>query len=119
MELAQKLGEAILNSDEYKNFNSAQEEMNNDTEACNLVDAFQELQQGLRDDQMLGRKISQEQIDELRSHQKQMMENSAINSYLEAKRTLDNLMSSVHQAIGSVVGISPAGGSGGCSGGCC
>ncbi len=118
MELAEKLGEAILKSEEYKNFDLSQEKMNNDDEAFKLVESFQDLQQSLRDAQLTGRKITQEQINELRTHQKQMMENSFIKDYLEAKRDLDSLMSSVQETISRVVGLTPAGG-GGCGGGCC
>ena len=120
MDLAEKLGEAILASDEYRYYDSAQEKMNDNEEATNLVDKFQEMQQSLRDAQMMGRKITQEQITELRTHQTQMMQNTHIKAYLESKRDLDSLMSAVHDTIGRVVGIAPAGGGGGgCSGGCC
>jgi cell fate (sporulation/competence/biofilm development) regulator YlbF (YheA/YmcA/DUF963 family) len=121
LDLAEKLGEAILASDEYKAYDSAQEKMNNDEEATNLVDQFQEMQQSLRDAQMMGRKITQEQISELRKHQTQMIQNTYIQTYLESKRELDSLMSSVNDTIGRVVGLTPAGGGGGggCGGGCC
>ncbi len=119
MELAEKLGEAILKSEEYKNFDLSQEKMNNDDEAFKLVESFQDLQQSLRDAQMTGRKITQEQINELRTHQKQMMENGFIKDYLEAKRDLDGLMSSVQETISRVVGLAPAGGGSSCGGGCC
>ncbi len=117
MELAEKLGEAILESEEYRAFSLAKDKMDNDEDAHGLVDKFQDLQQGLREAQMMGRKITQEQIEELRAHQRLMVEHPAIKSYLEAKKGLENLMAAVNQVVGQVVGISPAGG--GCGGGCC
>jgi cell fate (sporulation/competence/biofilm development) regulator YlbF (YheA/YmcA/DUF963 family) len=117
MELAEKLGEAIMETEEYMAFSLAQDKMNNDSEAHDLVEKFQGLQQELREAQMMGRQITQEQMEGIRSHQRKMVEHPAIKAFLEAKSRLENLMSAVHQIIGQKVGLSPSGG--GCGGGCC
>lgn len=123
LELAEQLGEAILASDEYKEFVRAKETMDASEEALNLVDTFQGQQQALRDSQMMGRKITQEQMDELRSHQRQMVENAEIGAYLEARKKVDALLAAVNETISRVTGMEAghkhSHGGGGCSGGCC
>ncbi|MDW7650738.1 MAG: YlbF family regulator [Bacillota bacterium] len=124
LELAEQLGEAILDSDEYKDFTKAKEAMDNSEAALDLVENFQGRQQALRESQMMGKKISQEQIDELREHQRKMLENPEINAYLEARKTVDGLLAAVNETISRVTGMETGhshggGGGGGCSGGCC
>jgi len=119
IELAEQLGEAILASEEYKEYELAKDAMENNETAYQLVETFQDRQQALRDSQLMGRKVTQEQIDELREHQRKMMENPEINAYLSAKRKVDNLLAAVNSTIAAVTGMSGGGGGGGCSGGCC
>jgi cell fate (sporulation/competence/biofilm development) regulator YlbF (YheA/YmcA/DUF963 family) len=122
MELAEQLGEAILASDEYKYYTGAKEAMDNSNEANNLVETFQDRQQSLRDSQLTGRKVTQEQIDELRAHQRTMLDNPEISAYLEAKKNVDTLLAAVNEVISRVTGMESGGhshGAGGCGGGCC
>jgi cell fate (sporulation/competence/biofilm development) regulator YlbF (YheA/YmcA/DUF963 family) len=119
LELAEQLGEAILASQEYRELEQAREAMENDEEARKLVEMFQDRQQALRDAQMMGRKISREQIDELRAHQRKMLENKEIDTYLEAKKKVDQLLSAVNETIARVTGMETGRGQGGCGGGCC
>lgn len=123
MELAEQLGEAILASDEYKKYTGAKEAMDKSDEANNLVETFQDRQQALRDSQLTGRKVTQEQIDELRAHQRKMLDNPEISTYLEAKKNVDTLLAAVNEVISRVTGMESGGhshsASSGCGGGCC
>lgn len=125
LELAEQLGEAILASAEYQAFTNAKDVMDNSDEALNLVELFQSRQQELRDTQMMGKKISQEQIDELRSHQRAMVENKEIGAYLDARKKVDALLAAVNETISRITGMETgqshghSHGGGGCSGGCC
>lgn len=124
LELAEQLAEAILASAEQKNFVQAKDAMEESDVAQDLVQSFQNKQQALRDTQLGGKKVEQEQIDELRAHQREMMENPEIKAYLEAKKQVDDLLAAVNQTIASVTGMETGGGGhshggGGCSGGCC
>jgi cell fate (sporulation/competence/biofilm development) regulator YlbF (YheA/YmcA/DUF963 family) len=118
--IAEELGEAILASEEYKDFETAKAAMDNNDEAISLVESFQDHQQLLRDGQLTGKKITQEQIAELHAYQRKMMENKEISTYLEAKKKVDNLLAAVHQVVNQVTGLdSGHSHGGGCGGGCC
>lgn len=118
--IAEELGEAILASEEYKDFETSKAAMDNNDEAISLVESFQDQQQLLRDGQLTGKKITQEQIAELHAYQRKMMENKKISTYLEAKKKVDNLLAAVHQVVNQVTGLdSGHSHGGGCSGGCC
>lgn len=126
LEMAEQLGEAILASEQYKKYAGAKEVMDNSEEANKLVEIFQDSQQALRDSQLTGRKVAQEEIDELRAHQRKMLENPEISSYLEAKKDVDTLLSAVNDTISRVTGMESGKhghghvhGAGGCGGGCC
>ena len=122
LELAQQLGEAILDSDEYKEFVATKEKMDNSEVALSLLEGFQDKQQSLREAQMMGKKGSQEQLDELREQQKQMLDNPEIKAYLQARKEVDGLLSAVNDTISRVTGMEAGhshGGGGGCGGGCC
>lgn len=123
LELAEQLGEAILDSEEYKAFTQAKDAMDQSEEAGELAEVFQSQQQALRETQMMGRKVTQEQIDELRAHQRRMLDNPEISAYLEARKKVDALLAAVNETISRVTGMESGGhshgGGGGCSGGCC
>lgn len=124
LELAEQLGEAILASEEYREYTRAKEAMDASDEAINLVEKFQGRQQALRDSQMMGRKVTQEQIDELRTHQRTMLENKEISTYLDARKKVEALLAAVNETISRVTGMEAGHGhghghGGGCSGGCC
>lgn len=124
LELAEQLGEAILASEEYREYTRAKEAMDASDEAISLVEEFQGRQQALRDSQMMGRKTTQEQIDELRTHQRAMLENKEISTYLDARKKVEALLAAVNETISRVTGMEAGHGHGHghggcCSGGCC
>jgi cell fate (sporulation/competence/biofilm development) regulator YlbF (YheA/YmcA/DUF963 family) len=121
LELAEQLGEAILASAEYKHYEESKKNMDESDEALDLVEKFQGRQQALRDSQMMGKKISQEQIDELRTHQRLMLENAEISTYLDARKKVEALLAAVNETISRVTGMEAghSHGGGGCGGGCC
>lgn len=125
LELAEQLGEAILASEEYRDFERAKAAMDASEEAVELVEMFQGRQQALRDSQLMGRKVTQEQVDELRSHQRKMLDNQEINAYLETRKKVDSLLAAVNETIARITGMETGHshahghGGGGCSGGCC
>ncbi len=124
LKLAEQLGEAILASEQYTKYTGAKEAMDNSEEANKLVEIFQDSQQSLRESQLTGRKVAQEEIDELRAHQRRMLENPEISIYLDAKKDVDTLLSAVNETISRVTGMESGSrghghGAGGCGGGCC
>jgi len=121
--LAEDLAEAILASGQYREFARVKEAMDANEKASDLLKKFQEQQQALRDSKLLGRKIAQEQMDELATHQRQMLDNSEINAYLAAKKNLEDLLAAVNETIARITGMETGRGhghgGGGCGGGCC
>ena len=121
--LAEDLAEAILASEQYREFARVKEAMDANEKASDLLEKFQEQQQALRDSKLLGRKIAQEQMDELATHQRQMLDNSEINAYLAAKKNLEDLLAAVNETIARITGMETGRGhghgGGGCGGGCC
>ena len=123
--LAEDLAEAILASEQYREFARVKEAMDANEKASDLLEKFQEQQQALRDSKLLGRKIAQEQMDELATHQQQMLDNSEINAYLAAKKNLEDLLAAVNETIARITGMETGRGhghghgGGGCGGGCC
>lgn len=121
--LAEDLAEAILASEQYGEFARFKEAMDASEKASDLLEKFQEQQQALRDSKLLGRKIAEEQTEELAAHQRQMLDNPEINAYLAAKKNLEDLLAAVNETIARITGMETGRGhghgGGGCGGGCC
>jgi len=123
--LAEDLAEAILASEQYGEFARFKEAMDASEKASDLLEKFQEQQQALRDSKLLGRKITEEQTEELAAHQRQMLDNPEINAYLAAKKNLEDLLAAVNETIARITGMETGRGhghghgGGGCGGGCC
>lgn len=121
--LAEDLAEAILASEQYGEFARFKEAMDATEKASDLLEKFQEQQQALRDSKLLGRKIAEEQMEELAAHQRQMLDNPEINAYLAAKKNLEDLLAAVNETIARITGMETGRGhghgGGGCGGGCC
>ncbi|RQD76272.1 MAG: YlbF family regulator [Candidatus Syntrophonatronum acetioxidans] len=121
IEKAEELGMAILNSEEYKAFSEAQDKLDANPEAQKLIQAFQNKQSSLHQAHHSGQEIQQEEVDELKDLQKDMLGNEIIKDYVVAKQKTEKLITSVNQVLSRTVGesLGIGGSSGGCSGGCC
>ena len=121
--MAEDLAEAILASEQYGEFARFKEAMDASEKASDLLEKFQEQQQALRDSKLIGRKIPEEQMEELAAHQRQMLDNPEINAYLAAKKNLEDLLAAVNETIARITGMETGRGhghgGGGCGGGCC
>ncbi|GEM_PF-999146 len=118
---AEELGMAILNSQEYKSFSEAQDKLDASPEAQKLIKDFQDKQSSLHQAHHSGQGVQQEEVDELKDLQKDMLDNEIIKEYVVAKQKTEKLITSVNQVLSKTVGesLGIGGSSGGCGGGCC
>jgi cell fate (sporulation/competence/biofilm development) regulator YlbF (YheA/YmcA/DUF963 family) len=117
IEQAKQLGEAILATPEYKSFQAAKAEMENDVEAGKLLDTLQERRQALHEVRLAGGDVKEE-ADKLWSHQRQMLENKAISEYLDRKRDVEKLLADVNNVLAQAAGMEAGRPAGGCGGSC-
>ncbi len=124
IEKAEELGMAILNSEEYRNFDEMQEKLDNNPEAQDLIKKFQDKQRDVFEQQRGGvEHADNDLMEELKDLQKVMLENETIKEYIMAKQKAERLLSNVNRTLTKVIGI-PFGvggssGFGGCDCGCC
>lgn len=117
LEQAKQLGEAILATPEYKSFQAAKMEMENNEEAGKLLEVLQERRQALHEVRQAGGDI-REQADKLWSHQSKMLENKLISEYLDKKRDVEKLLADVNTEIAQATGMETGRGQSGCGGSC-
>ncbi len=118
LEQARELGEAILDSPEYKSYQTAREAMESNEEAGKLLDTLQERRQALHEVRLAGGDV-REQAEKLWAHQQQMLENKVISDYLEKKREVEKMLDAVNEAIAKATGMETGRPPGGCGGSCC
>lgn len=127
MELAEQLGEAIVETEEYQRFITLEQELHQDEVAQKLIEIFSKAQQEVMESHMQGNRIPKNVIDDLKEHQRRMLEYPSVAKYMEAKEKLDRIMEAVNEVLSSTTGLNTGGGGGGCgssggggcSGGCC
>ncbi|MBS3886379.1 MAG: YlbF family regulator [Dethiobacter sp.] len=118
LRLAENLAEAILASEQYREFARVKEAMDASEEASNLIENFHEQQHVLRDNKQQGNKITEEQMAELALHQRQMLDNPEINAYFAAKKNVEELLAAVNETIARITGMETGRGNGHGGGGC-
>lgn len=118
LRLAENLAEAILASEQYREFARVKEAMDASEEASNLIEKFHEQQHALRDNKQQGNKITEEQMAELALHQRQMLDNPEIKAYFAAKKNIEELLAAVNETIARITGMETGRGNGHGGGGC-
>lgn len=125
LEKAEELGVAIINSEEYRNFDEMQDKLDNNPGALDLIKKFQARQRDVFERYRSGRPSSDELMKELNDLQKVMLENEVIKDYIVAKQNVEKLLNSVNQTLTKIVGtpfgvggVSGSSSCGDCSG-CC
>lgn len=116
IEAAAALGQALIESPQYKKLNAAEAETFSDTEAANILVEYRKAQQEMaaaaRGD------ISKEDLDQIRTKllekQRELNSNLIIKNYLDSKKAFDQMM----QEVNSVLTHYLEGGSSNCSGSC-
>lgn len=124
-EKARELGEAIIESNEYKELKEAELRQENDEEALTLLKEYSEVRSRLASEIKKG-DVSEERIAEIREELEEayskMTTNDAITAYINAQRTFQAIIDQMNSIISfHITGKMPGGCSGNCSscGGSC
>ena len=123
-EKARELGEAILESEEYKAFKKAELEQEQDEEAIALLKEYSEIRSSLAEQIKKG-DVSEEEMAKIRQDLETAYEkvttNDHITAYINAQRTFQAVIDQMNNIISfHITGKLPGGCSGSCSdcGGC-
>ena len=124
-EKARELGEAIIESEEYKALKKAEEEQENDPVALELLKNYSELRQALAAEIQKG-DVSEERMakirEELEEAYEKMTTNDHITAYINAQRLFQAIIDQMNSIISfHITGKMPGGCIGSCStcgGGC-
>lgn len=123
MNKAKDLGDALVESSEYKELLVAQDTMQANEEAQGILQEFQQKQQMVQMMTMNGQEATDEVRKELEALQTKMQENEDIKSFMKAQNKFNQVMQTVNQVISAALAGEEEGGcgshAGGCSGGCC
>ncbi|MFW6022943.1 MAG: YlbF family regulator [Halanaerobiaceae bacterium] len=103
MEKAKVLGEAIVDSQEYKDLKDAETKMYQDEQAKSLLDDFSAKQKRLQMAQANGQAISEKQQKEIQAVHAQMQGNEKVKEYMQAQQQFNQIMQTVNQTISSVM----------------
>ena len=124
-EKARELGEAIIESEEYKELKKAELEQENDEEAMALLKEYSELRTSLAQEIQKG-DISEEEMASIRERLEEAYEkvttNDHITAYINAQRTFQAIIDQMNNILSfHITGKMPGGCSGNCSscGGSC
>lgn len=124
-EKARELGEAIIESEEYKQLKKAELEQEQDEEALNLLKEYSTVRTTLAAEIQKG-DVSEERIaairEELETAYEKMTTNDKITAYINAQRTFQAVIDQMNNILSfHITGKMPGGCSGSCSscgGGC-
>lgn len=124
-EKARELGEAIIESEEYKELKKAELEQEEDAEAMALLKEYSELRTSLAQEIQKG-DVSEEEMASIRERLEEAYEkvttNDHITAYINAQRTFQSIIDQMNNIISfHITGKIPGGCSGNCSscGGSC
>lgn len=103
MEKARELGEAIVDSQEYRNLRNTETEMYQNEEAKAILDDFSVHQKRIQMAQANGKPISENQQKELQNLQNKMQGNEKVMEFMQAQQQFNQVMETINQTISSVM----------------
>ncbi|WP_338470532.1 YlbF family regulator [Niallia sp. XMNu-256] len=98
-ESAVQLGNAIQNSDEYKELKKLYTEVQADSAAKSLFEKFRNMQIQMQEKQMSGQDISPEEIANAQIIVADVQKNELINRLMQAEETLNNVIVQINQVV--------------------
>ena len=118
-EKARELGQAIIESNEYKELKACEQAQENDEVALNLLKEYSEVRSNLAAEIQKG-DVSEERIAEIREELEEayskMTTNDTITAYINAQRTFQSIIDQMNNIISfHITGKMPGGCSGNCS----
>lgn len=106
IEKAKELGQEIRKTGEYKELKRVTENIEQDTEANNMIKEIQDLQKQIQFSQQSGVQPSEDQINQFNSLKTKMDTNLTIQAYAKAQNDFSQFMQEVNSAISD--GIDPS-----------
>ncbi len=103
MEKARSLGEAILESTEYKELKETEEAMYANDEAKTLLNDFNAKQRQIQMAQANGKPINEKQQKEIQNIQAKMQTNDKVKDFMLAQQNFNKVMQTVNQTISNVL----------------
>ena len=118
-EKARELGQAIIESKEYKELKACEQAQENDEVALTLLKEYSEVRSNLASEIQKG-DVSEERIAEIREELEEayskMTTNDTITAYINAQRTFQSIIDQMNSIISfHITGKMPGGCSGNCS----
>lgn len=118
-EKARELGEAIIESNEYKELKAAELRQEQDPDALNLLKEYSDVRSRLGAEIQKG-DVSEERITQIRNELEEAYEkmttNDAITAYINAQRTFQAVIEQMNNILSfHITGKMPGGCSGNCS----
>ncbi len=102
---AKELGNEIAKTEVYQELERTSKNVQENTEANQMIEKIQELQQNIQFAQQSGVQPSQEQIQQFNDLKQQMDANLTIQAYAKAQEAFSQLMQDVNNSISK--GIKP------------
>ncbi len=102
---AKELGKEIRKTEQYRELERVSENMQEDTEANQMIKEIQELQQQIQFAQQSGVQPGQEQIEQFNNLKSKMDTSLTIQAYAKAQNDFSQFMQEVNSAISE--GINP------------
>ena len=102
-EKAQTLAEEIIDTREYKELKIAEQAIQNDEEANNLMNNLQSTQKRIQMAQSNGKQITAKQQKQMQSLQAKMQNNEVIKNFMEKQKQFNQVMKTVNQVISSAL----------------
>lgn len=102
-EIVLKLAEALANSEEYKNFTAAKENLRKNKADGLLLDEFRQRQFELQMAELAGHEIDDEVKEQMENDYQLICLNSRINEYLNAEYLFSLVMSDIQGIIAEAV----------------
>ncbi len=98
-ESAVQLGNAIQNSDEYKDVKRLFAAVQGDSTAKPLFDKFRNMQIQMQEKQMSGQEIGQEEIANAQIIVADVQKNELITQLMQAEETLNNVIMQINEIV--------------------
>ncbi len=104
LDKAKELGKEIRTTDEYKELVRTSGNVQENSEANDIINEIQKLQQQIQFAQQSGVQPNQEQIEEFNNLKGKMDSNITIQAYVKAQENFNQIMQDVNQAISQEIG---------------
>jgi cell fate (sporulation/competence/biofilm development) regulator YlbF (YheA/YmcA/DUF963 family) len=100
---AKELGRELRNTEEYQRLDEVNQRLNKDSEAQEVIKAFQEAQSKIQFSQQSGVQPTQEQIDDYKEKQKSLEANLTVKAYMKATEGFYAVMKKINETITAAI----------------